>query len=86
MKNVFKYDGWFHNYEYRHLLRTAYDMGQWKNWKSIQWDWFEKKYEQLYSEFKNAGLEVSGFSVEHSRVIEKVFGFKNNEIVKAYHS
>ncbi len=83
--SIVKYLPYFHNYEYRHLLRSADYMMEWKKHKKCLVKWFDRKYAELYEAFQVAGLATDGFSIEHSKVIESVFGFKNNEIVNAYH-
>ncbi len=74
---------YFHNYEYRHLLRS---LGDYKNWTGeklhISWN---KAYKAIHDGFVKAGLETAGFSIEHTRIIAKVLRMKPNKLIKAYH-
>jgi hypothetical protein len=76
---------YFHNYEYRHLLRSPDCYKEFKSLKfcpSIQW--WENKYNHIHKEFKNAGLDPNGFSLQHTAIIDKVLKFKGRLIV-IYH-
>jgi len=76
---------WFHNHEYRHLLRDADYMQQWKGHETCQVVWFEKKYTELKKAFQNAGLEVDGFSIHHTAIIASTFKINIKKLMSAYH-
>ena len=75
---------WFHNYEYRHLLRSKGDYEEWKNVERPKKSW-NKLYKQIHDAFLKAGLETDGFSKEHTKIIERILNFKKGYLIKAYH-
>lgn len=77
---------YFHNYEYRHLLRSVGDYREFKKLKkSPSVKWWNNKYLQIKAAFEQAGLEVSGFSVKHTKLIEKILYFKPGVLITVYH-
>jgi hypothetical protein len=64
---------WFHNYEYRHLLRSPSDYAEWRGLKRVPVKAFERKYSQLKKAFIAAKLPVSGCSPDHDKIISRIF-------------
>ena len=77
---------YFHNYEYRHLLRSAGDYQEFKRLKKApNQKWWNTKYLKIATAFEQAGLDPSGFSVKHTAIIEKILHFKAGVLIVAYH-
>ena len=64
---------WFHNYEYRHILRSPSDYAEAKGLKRVPVKAFERKYTQLKKAFIAAKLPVSGCSPKHDKIINRIF-------------
>lgn len=77
---------YFHNYEYRHLLRGPGHFADFKNLKRVPTvKWWNRKYNEIFLAFQKAGLPPSGFSMAHTKIIEKVLNFKSELLMRAYH-
>lgn len=79
---------YFHNYEYRHLLRSSSYMGEWKGCRNYPYVTFERLYKNLKRELKRKKLSPSGFSFRHTLTIADVFKFNANQtidLIRAYH-
>ena len=77
---------WFHNYEYRFLLRFPDCMSLEKGHKRTETKWFGRKYAELKRNFREAGLDVAGFSEDHTIIIAQTFGLSEYELLCQYHN
>jgi hypothetical protein len=88
MKKQMRYTPYFHNYEYRHLLRSSAYMAEWREFKSYPPITFEKLYRKLRKELRRRSLSLDGFSLNHTLTIASVFKFTPQQTIKlirAYH-
>ena len=74
---------YFHNYEYRHLLRGLGDYREWKV-DHVKRPW-HKSYKMIHDHFVKAGLETAGFSTAHTTIIAKVLNFDVDRLINIYH-
>jgi len=76
---------YFHNYTYRHLLRSPGDYQEFKNLKTAPSSkWWDTKYQEIRTAFETAGFPLNGFSIEHTKIIDKILSFKG-KLIKIYH-
>ena len=75
---------YFHAYEYRHLLRGYGDFKEWAGSRKLPRSWRES-YRMIHTRMLRAGLDVSGFSEAHTKIIANVLGFDESYMVKVYH-
>lgn len=75
---------WFHNHEYRHLLRSYGDYKDWGGTKSIKK--FEEAYAEIKKQFKKHQLKTHGFSDEHTIIIARVLDDIAILIINSYGS
>jgi len=85
-KNEMKITKWFHNHEYRHLLRSPGEYQEFKGLKRHNSVLFNKRYTELKKALKKASLDPSGFSKLHTAIIAKVFKFDIAYLINVYHS
>jgi hypothetical protein len=81
------YDGvaWFHNHEYRFVLRSPGDYQEfWQLKHAPRGAWWQRKYKAIHDGFLAAGLPTNGFSSEHTAIIGKVL--RRPGLVAIYHA
>lgn len=75
---------YFHNIEYRHLLRSEADYHQWCTATIVEKPW-DYLYQTIKEEFEAEGLDPSGFSPRHTTIIARVLGFNEAYLIEVYH-
>ena len=77
--------GYWHHYEYRHILRP----GQFEEWHkhtrtltSKQWD---RLYRDILRSIVKQGLDPQGYSEAHTRIIAEKMGLDPDHVIKCYH-
>ena len=74
---------YFHNHEYRHLLRQGYYQ-QWKQANHVDAPWWTL-YQTIKEKFIAAGIETNGYSKAHTTIIAQVLGFDEAFLIDVYH-
>ena len=77
----FWYLPYFHNYEYRHLLRSPDHLQNWTK-KPISAKKFDLLYDNLATELTKKKLKLNGHSKKHTKVIAEVL--KLPEVIDVY--
>ncbi len=75
--------GYFHHYEYRHLLRGPDCYREWSDIEVHPLTW-NKLYKDIELAFINAGLDPEGYSLAHTAIIDSILKLKGKAI-KVYH-
>lgn len=77
---------YFHNYAYRHLLRSPRAYAEWKQLKRAPSSkWWDSRYNDIYRAFQRENLEPNGFSAKHTEIIDRILNMKGKAIA-AYSS